>query len=67
MALLKFEQWLELESSATTRARRDIALGLKPLAALGSLDGGSTARPWERLAIEKQIAKNKKKRKKHKK
>lgn len=65
MALLKYDEWLKQqnESSASTRRRRATALGLMPLAGMGSLHGHSTASDWEVKSIKKQT---KKKHKKHK-
>lgn len=64
MALIKFKEWRQsqTESSASTRSRREIALGLRTPVGMGSLNGHSTAAPWEQEAIGK-ILKKKKKRK----
>ncbi len=63
MALITFNQWIE--SSASTRARREIALGLRTPTGMGSLHGHSTAAPWETKSIKEKTSK--KKRKNHKK
>lgn len=63
--LIKYSEWLQkqMESSPATRTRREIALGLKPVAGMGSLHGHSTAAPWEVEKIEKKIKKKTHKRK----
>ena len=65
MNVLSFKDWLQQqESSPATRTRRDVAFGLKPLSAVGSVDGHSTASPFERASIKKQMKKKKKNHKK---
>ena len=66
MALLKYNEWRrgQEESSAFTRARREIALGLRTPVGMGSIHGHSTAAPWEVEGIKKAIKKAKKKPKK---
>ena len=66
MALIKYGDWLatQQESSAHTRARREIALGLRTPTGMGSIHGPSTAPPWQQEAISKKLKKRKKKRKK---
>jgi len=60
MALIKYQNWQE--SSAFTRNRREVALGLKPLASLGgNVNSHSTARAWETKSIEKKSKSQKKK------
>ena len=55
MTLLTFKDWMiQQESSPSTRLRRDAALGLKPIAGMGSINGHSTALPWEKDSIVKQ-------------
>lgn len=63
MALIKFNEWLaaQQESSASTRARREIALGLRTPTGMGSINGHSTAAPWEQENISKILKKKKKK------
>ena len=62
-----FRDWLiARESSASTRARHAAALGLMPLAVVGSVHGRSTASPFELESLTKK-KKKKKKRKKRKK
>jgi hypothetical protein len=63
MSLIKFHEWLaaQQESSASTRARREIALGLRTPTGMGSLHGHSTAAPWETENISKILKKKKKK------
>lgn len=62
MSLISFKQWLiHKESSSHTRARTAAALGLMPLATVGSLHGRSTAHPWEAKQITKKSKKSKKK------
>lgn len=58
--LITFKEWQkkQIESSAATRARREIALGLRTTVGMGSLHGHSTALPWE---VEKITKKKKKK------
>ena len=56
--MLKFKEWLAVrEANAHTRLRRDAALGLKPITGLGSINGTSSALPWEVEKIEKKIKK----------
>lgn len=62
MALLNFKTWWE--SSAFTRTRKEIALGLRTPVGMGSLHGHSTASPSETTAISKIIKKKKSKKKK---
>jgi len=65
--LIKYNQWLlkQQESSASTRARREIAFGLRTPTGMGSLHGHSTAAPWETKSILKKTkAKTKKCKKK---
>lgn len=62
MALLNFKTWWE--SSAFTRARREIALGLRTPVGMGSLHGRSTASPSETQAISKIVKRKKSKKKK---
>lgn len=58
--MISFSQWLNLkESSPHTRTRREVAAGLKPLAALGSLHGRSTASPNEVKSVNRQKKKKK--------
>jgi hypothetical protein len=65
MSLITFTDWIiARESSASTRARHDAALGLKPLAVIGSLHGRSTASPFETKSIEKKAKKKPKKKRK---
>lgn len=66
MALIKFQDWLanQDESSAFTRARREIALGLRTPVGMGSLHGHSTASPFETKSITKKVKDLKKKKKK---
>ena len=65
--LIKYNEWLQkqLESSASTRARREIALGLRTPVGMGSLNGHSTAAPWEKDNITKILKKRKRKKKSH--
>jgi hypothetical protein len=64
MSLITFTDWIiARESSASTRARHDAALGLKPLAVIGSLHGRSTASPFETKSLEKKAKKKPKKKK----
>jgi len=64
MGLLSFRDWMDQqESSSATRARHAAALGLLPMATIGSPHGRSTASPFEVGQIEKAL-KNKKKKKK---
>jgi hypothetical protein len=69
--MMNFKDWLiAKESSASTRARNAAALGLMPLAVVGSINGRSTASPFELESITKKNKSNKKKKhkkKKHKK
>lgn len=69
MALIKFHDWLaqQQESSASTRARREVALGLRTPTGMGNVNSHSTAAPWEQEAVEKQIKKQKKKKRPKKK
>lgn len=62
MNLLRFSEWLkqQSESSAFTRARREIALGLRTPTGMGSLNGHSTAAPWEAANLKKKLKKKKK-------
>lgn len=63
-----FRDWvLARESTAKTRTANAVALGLAPLAALGSPHGHSTLRPWQADSISKQIKDEKKKKPKSKK
>jgi hypothetical protein len=63
--LTSFQDWIiQRESSASTRARSAAARGLMPVATVGSLDGHSTAPPWEAEQIKKAMGKKKKKSKK---
>jgi hypothetical protein len=65
MALIKYHNWAE--STAFTRRRREVALGLKPLASLGgNVNSHSTALPWEKKRIEKKMKTESKKKKDHK-
>ena len=68
MSLIRYKDWRELqkESTASSRARREIALGLRTPVGMGSLHGSSTAPQWQVEAITKQIKKSKKKSKKKK-
>ncbi len=62
-----FRDWLiARESSASTRARHAAALGLMPLAVVGSVHGRSTASPFELESLTKKKKKKRKKRKKKK-
>jgi hypothetical protein len=63
--LLKYIDWLE--SSAATRVRREIALGLRTPVGMGSLHGHSTATPFEIDSITKLTKRKRKKRRKNKK
>lgn len=60
---LNYREWLrsQEESSASTRARREVALGLRTPTGMGSLHGHSTAAPWEVRNISKKLKKGKKK------
>ena len=60
--LIKYKDWLE--SSAHTRARREIALGLRTPVGMGSLHGHSTAPAWQVKSISKKIKKAGKSKKK---
>lgn len=54
--MITFRNWLQqLESSPATRARAAAALGLLPLATIGSIHGHSTAPAWQVKAIKKQM------------
>jgi hypothetical protein len=66
MALIKYTDWRrdQAESTAFTRARREIALGLRTPVGMGSIHGHSTASPAEVEGIKKAIKKAKKKPKK---
>ncbi|RDJ35267.1 MAG: hypothetical protein DWQ19_10660 [Crenarchaeota archaeon] len=68
MSLIKYNDWLakQDESSAFTRARREIALGLRTPTGMGSLNRFSTAAPWEKESIEKKTKKKSKKKRKRK-
>jgi len=58
MALIKYHDWQQNESTAFTRRRREVALGLKPPASLGgNVNSHSTAAPWEKKSIEKKSKK----------
>lgn len=60
-----FRDWLiARESSASTRARHAAALGLMPLAVVGSVHGRSTASPFELESLTKKKKKRKKRKKK---
>ena len=61
--LITFQEWRkkQVESSASTRSRREIALGLRTSIGMGSLHGHSTALPWEVENITKKKKKKKKK------
>lgn len=63
--LIKYNEWLkkQQESSASTRARREIALGLRTPTGMGSLHGHSTAAPWEVKSITKKTKCKKRKKK----
>jgi len=52
---MKFNEWRRSqdESSAFTRARREIALGLRTPVGMGSIHGHSTAKAWEVDGIKK--------------
>ncbi len=65
MALIKYDEWLakHQESTAFTRARREIALGLRTPTGMGSIHRHSTARPWEVEAITKRLKKKPSKKK----
>jgi hypothetical protein len=63
--LTSFQDWvIQRESSAATRARSAAARGLMPVSTVGSLNGHSTAPPWEAEQIKKAMGKKKKKSKK---
>lgn len=59
MSLIKYSEWLQnqQESSAQTRTRKEVALGLKTPTGMGSLHGHSTASPFETKSIRKKIKK----------
>ena len=60
--MITFKDWLiTKESSASTRARHAAALGLMPLAVVGSVHGRSTASPFELESLTKKKKKKKKK------
>ena len=68
MGLLSFRDWMDQqESSSATRARHAAALGLLPMATIGSPHGRSTASPFEVGQIDKALKNKKKKKKKSKK
>lgn len=64
--LIKYQDWRnkQIESSASTRARREIAFGLRTPTGMGSLHGHSTAAPWEVKSIQKKTRRKKKTKKK---
>lgn len=65
--MITFKDWLiARESSASTRARHAAALGLMPMAVVGSIHGRSTASPFEVKSLTSKKKKKKKKRKKKK-
>ena len=57
---------LARESTAKTRNDNAVALGLAPLASLGSPHGHNTLRPWQAESISKQIKDDEKRKKKSK-
>lgn len=62
--MLTFAKWmLHRESSPATRARSAAALGLLPPQVVGSLNGHSTAAPWEAEHLGKIARKHRKGRK----
>jgi hypothetical protein len=66
--LLSFSEWLKSqeESSAFTRARREIALGLRTPVGMGNVNSHSTAPAGIQAGVAKAIKKATKKKKKRK-
>jgi hypothetical protein len=63
--VISFKDWLiQQESSAHTRARHAAALGLMPLATVGSIHGRSTASPSEVKSLSTSTRKTRKSKKK---